>query len=86
LKALQETLGEFQDSAVQVEMLQQIAGNVEKNRFPPETLRAMETLIDKLLQRQAKARARFAEDFGHFASAKNRRHWSAMLIAVHEKD
>ncbi len=86
LKALQSSLGEFQDTAVQIVALQANASAVVSNGLAPETLLSMGTLIGMLSERQAVARVQCMEDLGRFLSARSERTWYAMLAPTEDKD
>jgi CHAD domain-containing protein len=73
LKALQDTLGRHQDREVQKLMLQSLVDEVSSLSRGPRAVMAMGVLIDRLTIDEAAARAEFAERFGAFASAKQRR-------------
>ena len=67
LKGLQSVLGTYQDSAVQREALMAFGRDMtDEANPPPETLMALGTLTATLEERQADARAHFAERFAAF--------------------
>jgi CHAD domain-containing protein len=69
LKALQDTLGEFQDAEVQRDEIRAFAGQMLADRSAPaETLLAMGEIAAGLAIRQRDARARFDGRFADFAS------------------
>jgi len=69
LKALQDTLGEFQDAEVQRDEIRVFAGQMLADRSAPaETLLAMGEIAAGLAVRQRDARARFDGRFADFAS------------------
>ncbi len=73
LKALQDCLGEFQDTDVQVTELRGFAAQMLAQRSAPaDTLLAMGEIAANLAVRQAKARAEFAGRFADFASPRGR--------------
>ncbi len=69
LKALQDTLGRFQDAEVQAAMLHTYRESVGSRERGAAALMAMGLLVDRLEQDRAEARARFAERFDAFAVA-----------------
>lgn len=69
LKALQDTLGRFQDREVQAQLIASLGEEVDGAR----TLMAMGRLVDRLERQQAAARAEFAERFDAFASKRQRK-------------
>jgi CHAD domain-containing protein len=73
LKALQDTLGEHQDRAVQVEMLRSLRDELAAQHNGPAALMAVGSLIEQLTAEQAQARAEFASRFADFASGKQRK-------------
>jgi CHAD domain-containing protein len=72
LKALQDTLGRFQDREVQAQVLRELGREMAAREDGPAALMAMGVLAARLEEEQAQARAEFAERFGPFA-AKERR-------------
>ena len=72
LKALQDTLGRFQDAEVQAAMLHTYRESVGSRERGAAALMAMGLLVDRLEQDRAEARARFAERFDAFASQRQR--------------
>jgi CHAD domain-containing protein len=73
LKSLQDCLGEFQDTEVQVTELRAFATQMmAAASAPAETLLAMGEIATALAVRQAKARAEFAGRFTEFASPRSR--------------
>jgi CHAD domain-containing protein len=69
LKALQDCLGEFQDTQVQHEELRAFAKQMMAQRTAPAaTLLAMGEIASGLITRQRQARNEFAGRFGDFAS------------------
>jgi CHAD domain-containing protein len=72
LKALQDTLGRFQDREVQAEMLRALRDDVAALDNGAAALMAMGTLVEHLEQQQAAARAEFAERFAAFAAKPQR--------------
>jgi CHAD domain-containing protein len=72
LKALQDTLGRFQDREVQVEMIREAAAEVGGRAGGSEALMAMGVLIERLEEQQHAARAEFHERFTAFASREQR--------------
>jgi CHAD domain-containing protein len=73
LKSLQDCLGEFQDTEVQITELRAFATQMmAANSAPAQTLLAMGEIAAALAVRQATARAEFAGRFGEFASPRGR--------------
>jgi CHAD domain-containing protein len=72
LKGLQDVLGEFQDSEVEIEMLRAIGDDLATEPGGPAALIALGPVLDALLAEQHTARDRFAERFGAFAAAQQR--------------
>jgi CHAD domain-containing protein len=73
LKALQDCLGEFQDTEVQHAELRQFAARMMAERSAPaDTLLAMGEIAATLARRQSSARAEFAGWFADFASPRSR--------------
>jgi CHAD domain-containing protein len=73
LKSLQDCLGEFQDTEVQITELRAFATQMMTARSAPaETLLAMGEIAATLAIRQGKARAEFAGRFTEFASPRGR--------------
>jgi CHAD domain-containing protein len=83
LKALQDCLGEFQDTEVQITELRAFASAMMADRSAPaETLLAMGEIAAGLAARQAKARAEFAGRFADFASPRGRARIGALTKAA----
>ena len=72
LKALQDTLGRFQDREVQATTLRSLRDDVAALDGGPAALMAMGLLVDRLEADQAAARAEFAERFAAFAARPQR--------------
>jgi CHAD domain-containing protein len=72
LKALQDTLGSFQDAEVQAAMLHDYRDAVASRERGAQALMAMGLLVERLERDQAEARSRFAERFAAFASDERR--------------
>jgi CHAD domain-containing protein len=71
LKSLQDCLGEFQDTEVQITELRAFATQMmAAGSAPAETLLAMGEIAATLAVRQGKARAEFAGRFAEFASPR----------------
>lgn len=82
LKALQDCLGEFQDTEVQQDELRGFAAQMVAGRAAPaETLLAMGEIAAGLATRQRSARAEFAGRFADFASPRNRARIAALTGA-----
>jgi CHAD domain-containing protein len=83
LKALQDCLGEFQDTEVQRDELREFAGRMVAERAAPvETLLAMGEIAASLAARQRAARAEFAGRFASFASPRGRARIAALTGAA----
>jgi CHAD domain-containing protein len=72
LKALQDTLGRFQDREVQAEMLRSVASEIATSQDGATALMAMGVLVEHLEREQAEARGEFAQRFRRFASKRTR--------------
>ena len=82
LKALQDCLGEFQDTDIQIAELRAFATAMMADRSAPATtLLAMGEIAASLAARQAKARAEFAGRFAAFASPRGQARISALTRA-----
>lgn len=79
LKALQDNLGEHQDAAVHVEMLQGLAFELSDADVSPETMVAIGRLTERLDQQRLAARAEFAERFAYYDTPATQRALQAML-------
>jgi CHAD domain-containing protein len=83
LKALQDCLGEFQDTEVQHNELRSFAARMMADRSAPaQTLLAMGEIAATLAVRQHKARNEFAGRFADFASPAGRARISALTQAA----
>jgi len=83
LKSLQDCLGEFQDTEVQITELRAFATQMMAARSAPaETLLAMGEIAATLAVRQGKARAEFAGRFAEFASPRGRARIGALTGAA----
>jgi CHAD domain-containing protein len=81
LKRLQDVLGEYQDTNVQLEQLRAFADEmIAARRAPSDTLLAMGRLTSDLERRQEQARSQFGTVFARFDRARNR-HRLAELTA-----
>jgi len=79
LKALQDCLGEFQDTEVQRTEIRAFAAQMMAARTAPaETLLAMGEIAASLAEAQAAARARFDSRFADFAGPASRRRMAAL--------
>ena len=72
LKALQDTLGRFQDREVQAGLLRQLSDEVAQREGGGAALMAMGVLAQRLDRDRARARAEFAARFGAFAAPHQR--------------
>jgi CHAD domain-containing protein len=80
LKALQDCLGEFQDSQVQREEIGALAdGMLAERAAPAATLLAMGEIAANLAQSQAEARANFTRRFTAFAGPAGQQRFRALL-------
>jgi len=80
LKRLQDCLGEFQDTEVQIDEIRALAtAMLDANEAPAVTLLAMGEVTAGLASRQAAARADFERRFTAFAGADGQRRMSALL-------
>ena len=80
LKRLQDCLGEFQDTEVQIDEIRALAAAMlDSNEAPAVTLLAMGEVTAGLASRQAAARADFERRFAAFAGADGQRRMSALL-------
>lgn len=79
LKALQEVLGEFQDSEVQGAAVREFATTMlSTSSAPARTVLAMGELAAQLSARQRHARAEFGDRFAAFDSAKSSRRFERL--------
>jgi CHAD domain-containing protein len=72
LKALQDTLGRFQDREVQSTMIRGLGPELAHRPRGAEALMAMGVLVERLAEQQDAARAEFNERFAAFASSEQR--------------
>jgi CHAD domain-containing protein len=72
LKALQDTLGRFQDREVQAALVRTLAGELAARDESGRTLMALGVLAERLDDQQAAARAEFAARFAKFSSKRRR--------------
>ena len=72
LKALQDSLGRYQDRQVQAELIASLGDEVRGRDDGAAALLAMGRLVDRLEQQQAAARAEFAARFAAFAARRRR--------------
>ena len=80
LKRLQDCLGEFQDTHVQIEEIRALAGAMlAEGAVPAATLLAMGETMAGLASRQRAARAEFEQRFAAFAGPGGRRRMSVLL-------
>ena len=83
LKALQDCLGEFQDTEVQQQELRAFAARMVADRAAPaQALLAMGEIAASLAIRQRSARAEFAGRFDGFSSPRGRARIAALTGAV----
>ena len=83
LKALQTTLGRFQDTQVQRHALEGFAERLlTAGDTPASVLVAIGRLVAVLEDQQQQARAEFTDRFAEFASARNRRRLAALTAGV----
>ena len=80
LKRLQDCLGEFQDTEVQIAEIRALAaGMLAAGEAPAVTLLAMGEVTAGLKTRQRAARTDFEQRFAAFADVNGRRRMSALL-------
>jgi CHAD domain-containing protein len=80
LKQLQDCLGEFQDSQVQLEEIHALAdAMLAEHAAPAATLLAMGETTVNLAHSQAEARAEFAQRFSRFAGPAGQQRFSTLL-------
>ncbi|MGD2062397.1 MAG: CHAD domain-containing protein, partial [Nitrospirota bacterium] len=80
LKRLQDNLGDFNDCTVQQETLRDLARQMaEEDGMPVETYLAMGHLLALLEERQARERARFAEQFAQFSADEHRQRFRRLF-------
>ncbi|MDP9346562.1 MAG: CHAD domain-containing protein, partial [Actinomycetota bacterium] len=72
LKALQDSLGRFQDREVQIALLHSLGGDVAALPDGPAALMTMGRHVDRLQREQDEARAEFAARFAAFAAKPQR--------------
>jgi CHAD domain-containing protein len=72
LKALQDTLGRFQDREVQAAMIKELGAELAGRSGGAGTLMAIGVLVERLDQHQRDARAEFAERFRAFSAPEQR--------------
>ena len=70
LKQLQDILGEFNDTVVQLVLIEEFA---KQNTPSAETLVAVDRLTEAITERQRKLRAEFSDRFDLFAGAESRK-------------
>lgn len=84
LKTLQDNLGDFQDLEVQQGKLKQLSLQmVEEGEISPETLSAMDILIENLKRRQHQVRVEFSKRFGKFVRAENCKLFCVLFTIEH---
>jgi CHAD domain-containing protein len=72
LKALQDTLGRFQDREVQATMIRGLSPQLPERPGGAQALMAMGILVERLHEQQDAARAEFSERFAAFSAPKQR--------------
>ena len=72
LKDLQDVLGDFQDSEVEIEMLRGLGDDLAAEPGGPAALIALGPVLDALLADQQAAHDRFADRFASFAAPEQR--------------
>jgi CHAD domain-containing protein len=82
LKALQDCLGEFQDSQVQRDAVATFAEQMMADGAPAATLLAMGALTARLDARQRQARSEFAATFNRFSSRTNTKRMRTLTTAA----
>jgi CHAD domain-containing protein len=73
LKALQDTLGRFQDRQVQADLFVSLRDDLAAAEGGPAALMALGLLLERLGRERDAARAEFAERFAAFAAAPRRK-------------
>ncbi len=73
LKALQDVLGRHQDRAVQLDALVGLGPELAGRERGAESLMALGSVVERLVEDQHEARARFGEAFAAFATPERRR-------------
>lgn len=81
LKELQELLGDFQDTSVQEQALNQFSAEMRKNACPEQTFTAIAALVQVLDAKRCQARCDFAGCFGVFAGAENHRLFKSLFVS-----
>lgn len=79
LKELQELLGDFQDCAVQEEMLKKISEEMRSNGCSEETFLAVAELVKVLDRKHCKARRDFTHCFSVFSAFENKLSFESLL-------
>ena len=83
LKGLQDTLGGFQDLQVQAGALLGYARELAKEgTAAPPTYLALGMLVERLHERQLKARVEFGTRFGEFSRRAGRKSWKRLLAGA----
>jgi CHAD domain-containing protein len=72
LKALQDSLGRFQDRQVQADLVRSLGEELRDQPDGVSALMTMGQLVERLDEQQAQARAEFAARFADFASRQHR--------------
>jgi CHAD domain-containing protein len=80
LKELQELLGDFQDSAVQEQALQQFKTEMMQNNYPEQTFVAIEALVQILETKRYQARNHFSKRYAVFVAARNRTLFKSLFV------
>lgn len=81
LKALQDTLGEFQDTEVQIMALKTLAKEMEEaGGIPFSTFMTMGAAVTLLEVRQREARAQFVRRFAAFSDRSTRRQMASLFV------
>ena len=87
LKRLQDCLGDFQDTEIQIAEIRTLAAAMLAQREAPAvTLLAMGEITAGLAARQRAARADFERRFAAFAGLEGRRRMSALLRGRNHAD
>jgi CHAD domain-containing protein len=73
LKALQNTLGRFQDREVQSTMIRSLGSQIAARPGGADALMAMGVLVERLTEQQEAAHAEFSERFAAFAARDQRK-------------
>lgn len=82
LKALQENLGEYQDAAVHVALVRELADDLHARGADVRTLLAMGRLTERLEQLASTTREEFDQRFAAYDTARTRANLDAVLQGI----